>query len=149
MVIQRIQTLFLLLAIACIATFLFIPFGYWDIEVQKTTAEIIDLKGVSIAALLVPSIIALLITFIAVFCFKRMPLQKGLVALSAIVVLAIMCVVIYIMISGFNILNPAISVAPLWGGGGLLLIGAFVALIAAYVAIGRDQKLLRSYDRMR
>ena len=149
MVIQRIQTLMILLAIACVATFLVIPFGYWDVDLQKTSVDLIELKASAQPAPLVPAIVALAVMFISIFCFKKMPLQKGLVALSAIIVTAMACVVVYIMTRGFVEPNPAISVAPSFGGGGLLLIGALIALIYAYRRISADQRLLRSYDRLR
>lgn len=148
MVIQRLQTLFLLLAIACMAVFLFVPFGYWDVDVMSNT-NFVDLKAINFAAFLVPVCVSLLIMLIAIFCFKKMPLQKSLVALSAIIVLAIAGVVIYEMTLGFNDMIPGVTVKPVWGASGLLLVGAFVALIAAYRCISRDQKLLRSYDRLR
>lgn len=148
MVIQRLQTLFLILAIACMAVFLFVPFGYWDVDVMSNT-NFVDLKAINFAAFLVPVCVSLLIMLIAIFCFKKMPLQKSLVALSAIIVLAIAGVVIYEMTLGFNDMVPGVTVKPVWGASGLLLVGAFVALIAAYRCISRDQKLLRSYDRLR
>lgn len=149
MVIQRIQTLMILLAIACVAVFLVVPFGFWDVELQKSSIELVQLKASAQPALLVPALIALAVMFISIFCFKKMPLQKALVALSAIIVVAMACVVVYIMTRGFAESNPAISVAPAWGGGGLLLIGALIALIYAHRRITADQRLLRSYDRLR
>lgn len=148
MVIQRLQTLFLLLAIACTAVFLFAPFGYWNADVVSIPGYV-DLKAVNFAAFLIPACVSMLLMLIAIFCFKKMPMQKSLVALSAIIVLAMVGVVIYEMTLGLADLYPGVSAKPIWGGGGLLLVGAFVALIAAYRCISRDQKLLRSYDRLR
>lgn len=148
MVIQRLQTLFLLLAIACMAVFLFVPFGYWDVEVMNNP-NYVSLTGAHFAAFLVPTCVSLILMVVAIFCFKKMAMQKSLVALSALIVLAIIGVVIYEMTLGFDMLVPDVTVKPQWGGGGLLLIGAFVGLIAAYRCISRDQKLLRSYDRLR
>lgn len=148
MVIQRLQTLFLLLAIACTAVFLFIPFGYWNAEVMSIPGYV-DLKAVNFAAFLIPACVSLLLMLIAIFCFKKMPMQKSLVALSAILVLAMIGVVIYEMTLGLADFYPGVSAKPFWGGGGLLLVGAFVALIAAYRCISHDQKLLQSYDRLR
>lgn len=148
MVIQRLQTLFLLLAIACTAVFLFIPFGYWNADILSNPGYV-DLKAVNFKTFLIPTCVSLLLMLIAIFCFKKMPMQKCLVALSAILVLIMAGVVIYEMTLGLADYYPGVSEKPIWGGGGLLLVGAFVALIAAYRCISRDQKLLRSYDRLR
>lgn len=150
MQIQRLQTLFLLLAIVCMVVFLFVPFGAWDSSVvSQINPKWVNLKAGSFATFLVPTVASLLLMVIAVFVFKKLSLQKGLVFLAALVVLAIAGVVIYEMTLGFNSLVGGVNVKPIWSGGGLLLVAAFVALIAAYRCISRDQKLLRSYDRLR
>lgn len=150
MQIQRLQTLFLLLAIACMVTFLFVPFGAWDVSVvSQIDPSWVNLTAKNFSAFLVPAIASVLLMVIAVFTFKKLPLQKSLVMLSVLLVIAIAGVVIYEMTLGFNYQVAGVSVKPVWSGGGLLLIAALVALIAAYRCISRDQKLLRSYDRLR
>lgn len=148
MQIQRIQTLYLLLAIAAIVAFIFIPFGFWDESVRTTTVGLVELSG-KMTALLIPACVTILVMFVSVFTFKKLPLQKGLVGLSILLVVAMMLVVIYIMTLGFDVLVPGVTVKPIWAGGGLLLVAALVALIAALSRINADQKLLRSYDRLR
>lgn len=149
MVIQRLQTLYLLMAIAVMVIFLFVPFGYWDVEVQKSPVQLDKLEAAGNAALLVPTVLSIVFMFIAILCFKKLPLQKSMVALSALMVVAIMLVVVYFMTRGFVEMNPQVTVKPEWGGGGLLLVGALLCLFMAYRGIRADQKLLRSYDRLR
>lgn len=149
MVIQRIQTLFLLLALGMLIAFLFIPFGFWDAEILKSNPEIFKLTAGRNAALLLPTALTIVLVVCSIFLFKKLPLQKSLVSLSAILVVAMMLVVVYVMTLGFNIANPDVTVRPIWGSGGLLLVGALIALIFAVRGIASDQKLLRSYDRLR
>lgn len=149
MVIQRLQTLYLFLAIAAMVVFLFVPFGFWDVDVLKANPALVDLTGAGYVAVLVPVIVSIVCMFVAILCFKKLPLQKSLVTLSIILVLAIACLVIYIMTRGFDVEVANTTVKPLWGGGGLLLVAALVALFGAHNRISHDQKLLRSYDRLR
>ncbi|MBD5422599.1 MAG: DUF4293 domain-containing protein [Bacteroides sp.] len=150
MQIQRIQTLFLLLAIACVAAFLFVPFGYWSVaEAHAGNIELVDLVGKNYASLILPSVVALVLMVIAVFSFKKMPFQKLMVVLSALATVAAAGVVIYIMTRGFVGESPEFEVKAVWSGGGMLLIAALIAQISAYRNITRDQNLLRSYDRLR
>ena len=150
MVIQRIQTLFLLLAIACVASFLFVPFGYWNVtEAHAGNVELLDLVGRNYAALIVPSVVALALMVIAVFSFKKMPFQKLMIVLSALATVAAAGVVVFIMTRGFIGKSPEFDVTAVWSGGGLLLVAALISQFAAYRNICRDQKLLSSYDRLR
>ncbi len=107
-----------------------------------------ELNG-KMTALLIPACVAILVMFISIFSYKKFPLQKGLVGLSMLIVVAMMLLVIYVMTMGFDVLVPDVTVKPIWAGGGLLLVAALVALIAALSRIKADQKLLRSYDRLR
>lgn len=150
MVIQRIQTLFLLLAIACMAVFLFVPFGYWNVaETNVGNIGLMELVGKNYVALIVPAVVSMVLMLIGVFSFKKMPFQKLMVTLSALATLAAAGVVIVIMTRGFVDNSTAVEVTAGWSGGGLLLVAALIAQIAAYRGISRDQKLLRSYDRLR
>lgn len=152
MQIQRVQTLYLLLAVGALIVFFFLPFGYWDAEAVSRYADVeamYPLSASGSAALYVPTAIGIVALFVSIFLFKNMPLQKSIVALSGIIVVATMCVVVYILTRGFDIPNQALTIKPIWGGGGILLIAALVAVIAAYRAISSDQRLLRSYNRLR
>ncbi len=143
MVIQRIQTLYLLFAIMATVLFLFFPFGYM-------IGEFVDLRAVDYPELLVPTIVALAFMVVSVFLFKRMPLQKIFVAISAVIVLAIIGMVAYFLITGYQAdVIVKITIKPEWGYSGLLLVAALVALFGAYRNITADQKILRSYDRLR
>ena len=131
MVINRLQTLYLMLAMLLTVLFLFFPYGYLGPD---------ELTGISQAAVLVPCCVAV---------FKNLPLQKSFVAISALIVLAEVIMVIYLLTDTYAVAGSPVEVKPRWGFSGLLLIAALISLYGAYRNISADQKLLRSYDRLR
>lgn len=152
MVIQRIQSLLLLLAAIAVALFIFIPYGYWDAAVAGKAPQFGPLVAKAQPALLIPSIIAIILIVVSIFLYKKMPLQKSLVALSGLVVTATACVVVYMLTRSYvdvTAVADDVTIKPLWGLSGALLIAALVALVAAHRCISSDQRLLRSYDRLR
>lgn len=150
MVIQRVQTLYLLLSIAFMTAFFFLPFGYIKVVDGATAAQALQpLTGLSGLGFIIPTSVAIFFSLLAIFLFKALPTQKLLVALSAVVSLAEVIMVIYVLVSRYYSTDPTATDTAIWGGGGLLLIGAIIVDIAAYRSISRDQRLLRSYDRLR
>lgn len=150
MQIQRIQTLMMVLAVAAMIVFLFVPFGGYDIELITGADANPPLVASQQPVMLGLSVLVCVLILCAVFLYNRMPLQKSLVAISAVLVLALACGVIYLLTRPVKSMALAVdSVTPVWGGGGLLLVAAFVALVAAYRGISNDQKLLRSYNSLR
>ena len=139
MQIQRIQTLYLLLAIAVMVAFIFIPFGY---------CGEMALSG-SRPALLIPTCGVILVMVASIFTFKKFSLQKNLVGLSILAVIALIVAVVYVMTMGYDFIAPEATTIPTWSIGGGMLVIALVALIAALSRIKADHKLLRSYDRIR
>lgn len=149
MVIQRVQTLYLLLSIAFMTAFFFLPFGYIKI-VDPGQAPLLDpLTGTYSLSTIIPTSVAIFFSLVAIFLFKALPTQKLFVIFSALISLAEVILVIYILATPYVSSDPSASDTAIWGGGGLLLIGALIVDIAAYRSISRDQKLLRSYDRLR
>lgn len=130
MVIQRVQTLYLLLAVVCSIVMIFIPFAYSG-EVGVTAGDYM--------ALLVTVGGSALLSVVDIFLFKKSGLQKGIIVIAALLLIAAAVVMIV------KVSDSSLS----WGGGGLLLIASLIGLIAAYRGIAHDQKLLSSYDRIR
>ena len=148
--IQRIQTLFLLLAIAFTVAFFFVPFGYAPVVDEVTHTGILQpLKAADFVGLIVPSAVSVILMLVAIFLFKHYPMQKLFTILSALSVVATIGVVIYAVVSPYMDSNPDVTIATVWGGGGLFLVGALIADLAAYHYISKDQRLIRSYDRIR
>ena len=151
MQIQRIQSLLLLLAIIAVAVFLFIPYGYWDAKVpQMAVDQYGPLVATNQPALLVPGIIALVLMVVSIFLYKNLPLQKSMVMLSGLVVSAMIITVVYLLCDTYPVAGmPEVTVKPLWGVSIALLGAALIGVIFAVKGINADQKLLKSYDRLR
>ncbi|MCM1483545.1 MAG: DUF4293 domain-containing protein [Muribaculaceae bacterium] len=148
MVIQRLQTLLLVIAIALAVAFLFIPFGYEYAADMATGQEASrSLCAIDFTGLIVPVAIAILLMVIGIFTFKTPGPQKLCVILSALSTAAAVGVVIYVLSAGAVDSDPSVTIRTVWGGGGLLLVAMLLAQIFAYRGIVSDQKLLRSYDR--
>ncbi len=150
MVIQRVQTLFIVLSIALTVIFFFVPFGYVDIAVASEGLKSVSLKAVNEIGMVVPMGLAILLMVIGIFTFKKLPVQKLLVVLSIVCLGAALITVIYFLSSGMVDVSDGDSVAKVyWGGGGLLLLAAIISLLMAYRGICADQRLLKSYDSFR
>lgn len=147
---QRIQTLYLLLAIGLMVAFLFIPFGYTVLD-GSATGQLKEqsLRAIDFIGLLIPAVLAMVCMFSAIFMFRALPGQQTVVVVSALFVGVCVGVVIYVLTAGLYDTNPEVSTRTSWGGGGLLLIVTWIALWAAYRGIAHDRKLLLSYDRLR
>ncbi len=149
MVIQRIQTLFLLIAVVLMVVFYFIPFGFWEVSDANVTFPVNPLSATDQIAVLIPLTVAVVLAFVSIFLFRKMSVQKSMVILSIISVLAAVGVIVYLLTDTYVDTVSSVSIKPVWGGGALLLVGALIMLVAAYRGILHDQKLLRSYDRLR
>lgn len=150
MVIQRLQTLYLVLAIVLVSVFFYVPFGYTTVaDVADGVSVLEPLRAGQFTGLVVPMALTLVLMAVAIFMFKKMATQKLMVLVSALLTVVSMGVVVYVMVSGFSDTNTQVTMTSVWGGGGLLLVGALIAQMAAYNGISSDQRLLRSYDRLR
>lgn len=157
MVIQRWQTVMLLIACVMMCIFSFISLG--QIQTPDYTFNITALgicregiatapdeaTGLGTAYLFVDSLLASLLALIGIFCFKNMKLQKNLI------VIAMLCTAT----AGALVAFGASAFAKDFYGtvGWSVFIGtplvALVADILAYRMICSDQKKLRAADRLR
>lgn len=147
---QRIQTLFLIIAIGLTVAFFFIPFGFAPVIDSTTHQSLLQpLKCTEFIGLIIPSVISILLMAVTIFLYRNYSLQKLFALLSALSLLATIGVVIYAVVSPYVDSNPDVTIATVWGGGGLFLVAALISVYAAYHYICKDQRLIRSYDRIR
>lgn len=140
----------MVLAIAALIVFLYVPYGHWDIQLTSGNEVLPQMVALQQPVMLWFTVLTGVVILCSIFLYNKLPLQKSLVALSAVMVLAMVCVVIYNLTRPVDIATAEVaSMTPQWGIGGLMLVAAFVALVAAYRGISRDQKLLRSYNSLR
>ena len=147
--IQRIQTIYLLLAVAALVFALILPLGYM-VEPTGVTNVCKNL-GVSLVGeyqstwgLFAILLVSLLTSGSAIFIFKKRMLQLRFVIFSAL-----MCIGYYLAFLAFYLVlrNDAIIFQINWA---FCLPG--VALIFDYLAIraiGRDEAMVQAADRLR
>lgn len=133
MVIQRIQTLWLLIATGLMIVIGLRPFSW----LGTTPVYVNNFLPLSILTWLI--VIMLVIT---IFTFKNLKLQKTIALLSIFLMVAL-------AITGFVYQAQLMPQAvPEWGGGGLFLCLAALCVAFAYRGMSRDQKKLRNSDRL-
>lgn len=157
MVIQRWQSVMLLISCIMMGIFSFISLG--QIQAEAYTFDITALgifregipteagepTGVDTIYLFIDSILAFLLPLIGIFCFKNMKLQKNIIIFS-ILTIATAAALLTINASQFaEVANTPIS----WSVFIATPLVALVADIVAYRMINSDIKKLRAADRLR
>jgi hypothetical protein len=140
--IQRIQSVWLALAAIC---------GFAMAKVPLFTATLLDLSKRSILASESLLSFALIIgiaamSVVAIFLFKNRPAQYKLAIVGAILSALVIGLQVY-FIEGFKKDNPIQQGSYQWGG--LLPIAMMFLLFMAAKAIRKDEKLIKSLDRLR
>ena len=155
--IQRIQTIYLLVSLICVSIFtfgsnlfyfigtkiyVFNAFGIFDKE--PTADSIVHAKY---PLYLLTTIIATLL-FATIFSFKNLKLQGKLVLLAG----GVYCILIFTIVTYFFVhSNPikAEETSIQIGTGFYLILFGFLSLILANNGIKRDKKLIDSLNRLR
>jgi hypothetical protein len=142
--IQRIQTIFLLLASLVSGGLIFV-FNLWSSTEYKT--YVLDLlyedsfllKGITLLFLL-----SAIITFIAIFLFKNRQLQFVVGRISILINLLLLGLLIYVSLT-----LPGEMKVSEKGIGMFLPILAILLIVLANKAIKKDEDLVKSVDRLR
>ncbi|MCM1491007.1 MAG: DUF4293 domain-containing protein [Muribaculum sp.] len=157
MVIQRWQTVMLLISCIMMGIFSFISLG--QIQSADYTFDITSLgifregiatapgepTGLSTIYLFIDSVLSFVLPLIGIFCFKNMKLQKNLIIFS-ILTLATAGVLAVMAASSFaSDVNGSVQ----WSVFIATPVVALVADLLAYRMICSDQKKLRAADRLR
>lgn len=155
MVIQRWQSVLLLIAAVMMACFTFMSLG--QLQLPEYTCNFttlgFEIEGIATHdgpsgytqhtwGFFVVSLMSFLIPLVAIFCYKNMRLQKMLCLIDVLFLFALAgigCVL------GYS--NPQQSVS--WSSVIIAPLIAFLADIFAYNRICSDQRKLRSADRLR
>ena len=135
--IQRIQTLWLILAIGAAFVSIKLPFYTGSLAVNNAYLQLTAAENIPI---LVLTVLSILISLITIFSFKNRGRQTGLTLLNIFV--AIVIVVLYFLrlkdfaTGSFSLAGLCVFVLP-------------VFLIMALIGIRRDTKIIKSLDRLR
>ena len=140
--IQRIQSIYLLLTTALMAVFLFLPIAQFDTTdgIYSFTAQ-----GISTVEAMTTPVIAVL-SFITIFLYKNRPTQARICMINAFFLVTFYIV---IFLSGYTFREDLSASNISWTA---YIVMPFVALILdilAYKAINKDERLVRSLDRIR
>lgn len=145
---QRIQTVFLLVAIVCLATTFGGGFFSFAKSVSNNNASdiIYYATGGTEPSLLFTSLVSILLGGVSIGLFKNRSLQITFVGVSFLFALAWIGVAIY----RTRILAAADASRTVVFGAGLVFAAiALLLLLLAIRAIRKDEKLVRSADRLR
>jgi uncharacterized membrane protein (UPF0182 family) len=155
--IQRIQTLWLLLAAVSLITAVFLPLATYQ-TADNTGTIIVTMSGyenaTDIHKILPSMFIVLLINiflaaliFITIFFYRKRSLQIRLNNISKLLNIALL-VVFFIMIN--QIEKSGLVHSPTnYNIGAYLILAPFVFVVLANIAIRRDEKKVRAADRLR
>ena len=134
MVIQRWQSVFLLLASIMMGLFCYLPLAsYGNTDFSPYQQPVYLTLNVLVSVLLL----------IAIFLYKNFSSQKTVVKVSAFLI------VVSAISGGLVIYNNMPQVEILWTAGPLLLICSFLMSILALRRIKYDENLLKAADRIR
>jgi glucan phosphoethanolaminetransferase (alkaline phosphatase superfamily) len=141
MVIQRWQSVWLLVSAICVALFCFLPMAtlFFDgaeaaMVVKPSDNIVVMIVGLLTAALLI----------INIFSFKDTRRQKRMTVLS-ILLMVVLGACAVLMVYGTDTAAAQVE----WMGSLLLLVGAAAFAVLAHRCITHDEKLLKAADRLR
>ena len=133
MVIQRWQSVLLLIAVVLMCIFCATPYAQVKAIESADPTPVFLILNIVIAALL----------FIAIFLFKNLKLQMRVTLITILLIAASM------VTCGFILYASMPDAELIWTGGVLLLVAAMVCALFGLRFMRKDRNLLRSYDRLR
>ncbi|MBO5456339.1 MAG: DUF4293 family protein [Muribaculaceae bacterium] len=144
MQIQRIQTLYIFLAVVAMAIFIIVPYGEVDfISNQPVVTE--KLYTMTEYGILIPAAAALLLMIVDIFMYSNIGLQKTVLTIAMLLTLCCIAVVCFTLFKQAEAEGMEARFT-VWD---ILLPIAAILQIMAISAINKDIKRLKSYDRIR
>lgn len=147
MVIQRIQTLYLLVALVMMAAFAFLTSFSFDVAgneyVVGTLATGVDGKTSINLLMLCLNGLVVVLTAIAIFSYKNLKLQKRLCSISIILLIALLISIGVMILGATDEQNLSIDIS------NVLPVVSLFLLFLAYRGISRDERILSDSDRLR
>ena len=141
--IQRWQTLWLLVAAVLIGVFCFVPMAIVQSDAMSPeSATFLSPKDMPVF-MIVNAVVALLL-FIAIFLYKNTRRQKTVTLASMLLIVVSMAVESFVLF-GWDSQEGKVE----WLGSIFLLVGALFFALMAYRGISNDEKLLKAADRIR
>jgi uncharacterized membrane protein len=139
--IQRKQTLWLLITIIAMIVSAFVPFAYKSLIDELGVAKLQSITTRSITLLSLNTAAIIVMSFLAIFMYKQRKYQKILCLIG--LVFSISLIVLEVLHGNKSAENTAVTF-----GIGLPCI-AVLLLVKSYSDINADDKLVKSVDRLR
>ncbi len=152
--IQRIQTVFLLLALICMGLLLFFPYG----NIMTVNNEIVEFsvfgteyqteqqaKNYSALPVAIIVLLTCAVSFITILLYKKRMIQIRLSFFNLVIQLGSIILMYYFIYSANKLFGEDFSI-------NVLLIFPLIAMILTFLAIrniAKDEALVRSLDRLR
>ena len=142
MVIQRWQTVLLLVAVIIMGIFCLTPYAI-DRSIATEIGGGAPVYVSDAPVFLVLNLVIAALLFISIFMYKNLKRQMTVTLLSMILICASM------VTCGIIFYRSTPNAEIIWTGGVILLILALICALFAYRLMGKDRKTLSSYDRLR
>lgn len=139
MVLQRWQSVYLLVAVFAMILACFLPFGAWI----ENSVAIVKLVPKAFPVLLILNILIAVLLLIDIFMYKNLRAQKSVAAICAVLCVASIATQVIILV------RAEASFSLVWNGSMICTFCAFVCSLMARYNMNRDEKILKSYDRLR
>lgn len=140
MVIQRWQSIYLLLAIFAMVLVFIRPFCYLEAMDGGAISALVPLDY---PVFLTVNILTTILLFIDIFLFRNLRLQRMVAAICLLLMIASAITV------GIILYNLSGNWKIEWGGAPVGLVCALICTFFARYRMGKDEETLRSYDRIR
>lgn len=141
MVIQRWQSVLLLLAVVLMCVFCATPLATYAADNSAESLSAVYVKDAPV--LLTVSILVAALLFISIFLYKNLKRQMTVTLLSIVLIVAT-------IVTGFFVVYNAYPGADfILFGGIMLLVITLILALCAYRLMKSDLRKLRSYDRLR
>lgn len=144
MQIQRIQTVYIFLAMVAMAIFLIVPYGEVHF-LNSDTAVSEKLYTMYEYGLLIPVAATVLLLIIDIFFYRNLQLQRTVLTISLLLTLCCIAVVCFILFKQARAEGIDADFA-VWD---ILLPIAVIFEVLGLSGISKDIKLLNSYNRLR
>ena len=144
MQIQRIQTVYIFLAIIAMAIFMTVPYGIVT-SVDQTPVVSEYLYTIAEYGILIPVASIIILLFIDIFLFRNLPLQRTVLVISFMITLAVIATVCFALYKEAQAegIDAHFTVWDI-----VLPLAAFLEILGIK-GIMNDIKLLNSYNRLR
>lgn len=139
MVIQRWQSVMLLIAFVLMCIFCATPYA----QIKGAEAVVTPVFAKDAPVFMILNIVVAALLFISIFLFKNLKLQMR------VTLITILLIATSTLCAGFMVMRNMPDAEFILTGGIVLLLAALVFAVLALRFMKKDHNLLRSYDRLR